>query len=110
MAEADGSLWVSNVDAYTVQRIDPATNEVTATVDTEPYPDGLLAAAGAVWVASDLGPVLSRVDPAADAVSGIWDVSDQGAIRANQLLVEAAGGFWMPLLESGEVVQVAVPS
>ena len=73
-------------------------------------PDGLLAHGDALWVATDLGPILQRVDPAAGEITGTWVVSNQGAINANQLLVEADGAFWFPLLDSGEVLKVAIPS
>jgi hypothetical protein len=36
-------------------------------------------------------------------------VSDQGAINANQLVAEADGAFWFPLLDAGEVVKVPIP-
>ena len=109
MVEAGDGLWVSSVDTDTVQRIDPATNEPDPPITTEALPDGLLAHAGALWVATDLGPILQRVDPAAGEITGTWVVSDQGAINANQLVVEAGGAFWFPLLDSAEVVKVSVP-
>ena len=36
-------------------------------------------------------------------------IGEQGVINANQLVVEAEGSFWMPLLDSAEVVQVTIP-
>jgi streptogramin lyase len=109
MAEADDGLWVSSVDSDAVQRVDPATNESDPPLATEALPDGLLAHAGALWVATDLGPILQRVDPATGEITGTWVVSDQGAINANQLVVEAGGAFWFPLLDEGEVVKVEIP-
>jgi streptogramin lyase len=61
-------------------------------------------------VATDLGPHLQRVDPASAEVTGTWVVADQGAINANQLMVEAEGAFWFPLLDAGEVVAVEIPA
>ena len=110
MTEAGGGLWVSAVDSDSVQRIDPSTNEAGDPIDTEALPDGLLAHGDALWVATDLGPILQRVDPAAGEITGTWVVSNQGAINANQLLVDADGAFWFPLLDSGEVLKVAIPS
>jgi hypothetical protein len=63
-----------------------------------------------VWIATDLGPILQRLDPATGEITGTWVVSDQGAINANQLLVESGGAFWFPLLDGAEVVKVAIPS
>jgi streptogramin lyase len=109
MAEAGDGLWVSSVDSDAVQRIDPATNEPDPAIGTEALPDGLLLHDGALWVATDLGPILQRVDPATGELTGTWVVSDQGAINANQLVVESGGAFWFPLLDSAEVVKVSVP-
>ena len=61
-------------------------------------------------MATDLGPVLQRVDPADGSITGTWVVSDQGAIAANQLVVEAGGALWFPLLDDGEVLKAAVPA
>jgi hypothetical protein len=43
-------------------------------------------------------------------VTGTWTVSDQGAINANQLFVEADGAFWFPSLDLAEVLKVPIPS
>jgi hypothetical protein len=61
-------------------------------------------------VATDLGPILQRVDPAAGTITGTWVVADQGAIAANQLVVEAGGALWFPLLDGGEMLKAAVPA
>ena len=103
-------MWVSSVDSDAVQRIDPATNEAQAPITTEALPDGLLDHAGSLWVATDLGPILQRIDPAAAEITGTWVVSDQGAIAANQLVVEAGGAFWFPQLDGAEVLKVTIPS
>ena len=110
MAEAGDGLWVSSVDSDAVQRIDPATNEPDPPITTEALPDGLLVHDGSLWVATDLGPILQRLDPATGEITGTWVVSDQGAINANQLVVEAGGAFWFPLLDGGEVVKVEIPA
>jgi len=110
MAELDGSLWISSIDYNTLTRIDPKTEKVEKVFnDVGDYPDGLLASQDALWIASDLGPELRRFDPATGEVSGTWIIGEQGTINANQLLAEADGSFWLPLLESGEVARVAIP-
>ena len=58
------TVWVSSTDFNTVQRIDPATNEVIVTIDTESHPDGMLGVDGVMWVATDFGPLLFSIDPA----------------------------------------------
>jgi YVTN family beta-propeller protein len=108
LAEFDGSIWVSSTDFNTVQRIDPSSNEVLVTIDTEIHPDGLLGVDGAMWVATDLGPLLMRIDPASNEVTESVEVAQQGTINANQLFVVADGDLWFPLLESAEVVRLAL--
>ena len=110
MAALDGSLWISSIDYNTLTRIDPDTEKVEKVFnDVGDYPDGLLASQDALWIASDLGPELRRFDPATGKVSGTWIIGEQGTINANQLLAEADGSFWLPLLESSEVARVAIP-
>jgi virginiamycin B lyase len=98
IAAVAGSLWVSSLEGRSVQAIDPATDEAGPPIETELLPDGLLAHGGSLWVVTDMGPLLQRIDPTAGKVTGTWAVSDQGAIDANQLLIEAGGDFWFPLL------------
>ena len=110
MLAASGGVWVSNTDAPAVQRIDPQTNTVGATLeDAGTTPDGLVELDDAVWVASDSGPQLHRIDPTDATVSGPWPVADQGTISANQLLVAVDGTFWVPLFNQDEVVQLDPP-
>ena len=150
MTVAFDSVWVSNYVDSTITRIDPATGDVVAEIDTEFGPQIMVEAAGALWVSSvdsdavqrsippatsptrrsppsryrtaswhtmapsgsrpTSGPILQRLDPATGEITGTWVVSDQGAINANQLVVEAGGAFWFPLLDGGEVLKVTIPS
>jgi streptogramin lyase len=100
---------VTNLDGNTVTEIDPASNRVVGSVDTEVSPDGIAPLAGSLWIATDYGPLLQRVDPAAGTVTGTFVVSDQGSINANQLVAAAEGDLWFPLLDAGTVVRVAPP-
>jgi streptogramin lyase len=110
MLAASRGVWVSNTDAPAVQRIDPQTNTISATLeDAGTTPDGLVELDGAVWVASDSAPQLHRIDPSSGTVRGPWPVADQGTIIANQLLVAVDGTFWIPLFNQNEVVQVEPP-
>jgi DNA-binding beta-propeller fold protein YncE len=106
----DGTIWVSSTDFNTVQRIDPATNEVIVTIDTESHPDGMLGVDGTMWVATDLGPLLFSIDPATNEPTEGVDVALQGTIGANQLFVAVDGDLWFPLLESSEVLRIAIPA
>jgi YVTN family beta-propeller protein len=51
LAVGEGAVWVTNTDAGTVSRIDPATNEVVKTIEVGGAPSGIVVAGGVVWVA-----------------------------------------------------------
>jgi virginiamycin B lyase len=67
LVAASGAIWYPTPTG--VQRVDPATNKVTATV---PIPSdccpSIAAGAGAVWVASFDKNVVRRIDPATSKV------------------------------------------
>ena len=46
-----------------LQRIDPATNEVTATIPVGRGAGAVVVGAGSVWVADQVDRAISRVDP-----------------------------------------------
>jgi streptogramin lyase len=57
-------IWVADPDAGVVSQIDPATNEVVATIELPgTSPDEVVAGDGVVW-ASDGGGSLAMIDPA----------------------------------------------
>src|SRR3954468_16643297 len=77
LADADGSVWVANFLSGTVQRIDPATNRVVATVRIGGQPYGLAVAPGAVWVGNNAREDVARIDTATNAVVGRVTVGDR---------------------------------
>jgi YVTN family beta-propeller protein len=105
MVEHEGALWVACTDDGTVQRIDPATDRVTDTVEIPAgTPDGLVSAGSTLWVANEEGPVLTAVD--GRAATRALAVGDEPLIAANQVVVEAGGALWLPILGRDEVVSV----
>ncbi len=105
MAEHDGALWVACTDDGTVQRIDPTTDRVTDTVAIPAgTPDGLASTNGTLWVASEEGPVLTPVRN--DASGPALALGDEPLINANQVVVEAGGALWLPILGRDEIVAV----
>ena len=58
-----GAIWVTNYASGTLQRIDPATNRVTATLKVGAQPCGLAVGAGAVWINGYGTNSVERVDP-----------------------------------------------
>ena len=91
-AEGFGAVWVANSAKNAVQRIDPATNRVTAVVPIGAQPcDGLATGFGSVW-AVDCAGALVRIDPSAGRVVARIPVtaeSDEGLIAAGE------GGLWI---------------
>lgn len=61
-----GAVWVVNADSGSVMRIDPATNQVVATIQI-PDASGVTVGLGAVWVVGATGQV-TRIDPATNQI------------------------------------------
>ena len=58
-----GSIWVANLNAHTVSRIDPATRVVIQTIPVGHGPAGIAFGAGFVWVTDGLDGTVSKIDP-----------------------------------------------
>ncbi len=69
LANGFDSIWIANPGHNTVQRIDPATDQVIATIPVGSGPFGLAASEGAVWVANQSANTVSRIDPATNTVT-----------------------------------------
>jgi virginiamycin B lyase len=90
LAEANGSIWVANYARGVVQRIDPATNRIVATVRVPGQPWGLTVADGAVWAGNNGGHDVVRIDPATNRVTAtvragvnpVGITSDDGSVWA----------------------------
>jgi len=71
---AFGSVWITNSgspegsSAGSVQRIDPATNEVVATIPAGPAPRFLAAGEGGVWTLNWGDGSVTRIDPGTNQV------------------------------------------
>jgi DNA-binding beta-propeller fold protein YncE len=101
---------VSCTDVDHVQAIDPATDEVVATVETSVAPDGLAFDGTTLWVATEIGPELTGIDPETQEVVAKATVSDHGLINANQVMAFEDGALWLPILDDGTVLRVAPPA
>jgi len=77
LVEADGSIWVASFLAGTVQRIDPATNRVTATLQVGGQPYGLTAGGGSIWVGNNALDSVARIDTATNRVVATVPVGDR---------------------------------
>jgi acetyl esterase/lipase len=87
IAVGAGAVWATFENFGKVARIDPATNQVVATVKAGSYPS-VAFAAGAIWVMRDDDQALRRIDPATNRVVATiplhtlpWDLSvTEGAL------------------------------
>jgi YVTN family beta-propeller protein len=61
VAIGEGAVWVANSDDGTVSRIDPGSNEVTATIAVGREPLRIITAYGAVWVTNRDDGTLVRI-------------------------------------------------
>lgn len=106
LTTAAGKVWVSNQVDGTVSRIDPATNQVDATVEAGSSPVNLGTLGGRqpeVWVPDDQGDHLTRIDATtAKVVQRLW--TGQGTGPA--IVAAVAGDIWVSMFERGEVWQV----
>lgn len=66
-----GLVWVTDTEAKTLLRIDPATNTVAGTTTLADGPEDVLFAGGVVWVTLPDSGVVVRVDPMTQATTTI---------------------------------------
>jgi len=73
-----GAIWVSSAvvgaESGTVFRIDPATDEIVASITVERWPGQVVALEDTVWVTHTVTPVLSRIDPDTNQVAATLDL------------------------------------
>lgn len=89
-----GSVWVSKSVQHQLFRIDPATNNVIATIPMGPDPElGIAFGLGSVWIADTKDHTIRRIDPAANKVVGRFAVNisnePEGSIAAGD------GSVWV---------------
>ena len=77
LAEAAGSLWIANFLSGTVERLDPATNRVTARIQVGGEPYGLAVGGGSVWVGNNGSDSVTRIDTATNQVVARVAVGDR---------------------------------
>jgi virginiamycin B lyase len=96
LAVTGDAVWVLTPSDSSVARIDPATNEVVATIPVGRAPSGLAVGAGAVWVSRGSDGTVVRIDPATNRVVATIPVG-----RAPGAVTVAGGVVWVTLPENG---------
>jgi virginiamycin B lyase len=79
MAEGFGSVWVSRTDpegeGNHLDRIDPATNEIVASIEVGRHPcHGVAVGFGSVWVPMCIDQRIVRIDPGTNEVVASFDI------------------------------------
>jgi len=85
-----GHLFVTNLCDGFVQRIDPASNTVVASIAVGIYPHEIVVAGGYLWVSQPWLDQVSRIDPATNAVT-VVSVAGQ----PYGLAVDGSGKLWV---------------
>jgi YVTN family beta-propeller protein len=84
-----GSAWVANADDDTVSRVDPATDQVIATIRSGGDPEKVTVSGGRVWVTSGNSSI-TAVDPNTDRASFTLANAEDPSVDAGSLW--AVGG------------------
>ncbi len=83
-------MWVSDETGDRVFRVDPQSDQVTASINVGTGPTAIAAGFGSVWVANSLDGTVSRIDPQTNSVTATVAVGDgAGGIAVG------AGGVWV---------------
>ena len=92
LAVTEDAVWVLTPGDNRVLRIDPATNQIVATIPVERAPSGLAVGAGAIWVSRHSDGTVARIDPATNRVVATIPVG-----RAPGAVTVAGGVVWVAL-------------
>jgi DNA-binding beta-propeller fold protein YncE len=99
-AFGSGSLWVTPNEGG-IQRVDPATGRVVATIH---LPDAVAVTfwAGSAWISNQSGTIV-RVDPASNRVVG----TPTGAGSSPIYIAADPRGLWVVDFTAGELLHLA---
>ena len=101
VAVGEGAVWTQSVDGG-LFKVDPATNEVTTTVDLGDYSSHLAAYGGAIWatVQDSSATRLQRADPRTGRVVASEHVGSVSKVGYGRLV--AGGGYLWFVSSAGE--------
>jgi YVTN family beta-propeller protein len=102
-------VWVTNSLDLTVDRLDPATGKVTATIGVGDGPSAVAAASDGVWVSDEFGATLARIDPHTNQVSRVISVGStpRGIVAAESGVWVAARPFAAASHRGGTLTEVS---
>lgn len=97
LVAAEGSLWVSGDMTGIVQRLDPSTGQLLASIDTGVHDmesDGDLASGGGRLWTINRAAVIACIDPATNRVCGLFR-PPSGASSTGRRIAFGAGSLWL---------------
>jgi streptogramin lyase len=96
-----GSIWVAGTRDVELYRIDPATNQIVATIDLHSRPVTLASGEGSVWV-REMDGTVQRIDVGGNKV--LATIATEAADQHGDIVV--GGGFVWTNSQNGPLVQV----
>jgi YVTN family beta-propeller protein len=69
IAEASGSLWLSDPNGQVVLKVDASSGTVVDRIPVGGQPGSIVTGDGSIWVASTTGHDVARIDPGTDAIT-----------------------------------------
>ncbi len=102
---SEDAVWIASTKPYSVQRIDPATNQIVARVRLSGEAcSGLAVGFGSVWVPiCGKKPSLARVDARTNKVSTILPIGPAGAEGG---ITASADSIWMVTDKKGTLSRI----
>jgi virginiamycin B lyase len=100
-----GSIWVASDAKGTIARVDPASNRVVASVQTNPDAFYLAFGLGSLWAVSGTQQSLQKIDPASNRV-----VATTALGREPGFLVAGEGAVWVQEQGDGTLARIAPAS
>jgi YVTN family beta-propeller protein len=96
IAFGSGSVWVANSLGGTVSRLNPATDEVTATIEVGEGPTDVDADSDAVWVAAERARSIVQIDASTNRVVRTIEL-----VNRPKTLAAAGDKVWLAVQPSG---------
>jgi virginiamycin B lyase len=101
----DDAVWVASTRPFAVQRIDPATNRIVATVNVSGEAcSGLASGFGSIWVPlCGKKPALARIDVAKNTISATLPIAPAGPEGG---ITASADSIWMVTDKNGTLNRI----
>lgn len=96
-----GSIWVASDDKGVIARVDPASNNVTASIPVDPGTYYLAFGLGSLWGVSADHQSLQKIDPQTNAVVGRTALG-----REPGFLVAGEGAVWVQEQGDGTLARI----